>query len=377
MSSATLMAAIGGKALWFLTRSSGLVSLALLSATIVLGVVASVGWTTQRWPRFLSQNVHRNISLLCIVFVGVHVVTTVADGYVPIGFLDAILPFHSPYRPLYVGLGALGFDLLVAVLITSGLRHRIGFASWRFVHWLAYLCWPIALVHALGTGSDTSLPVVIVTEALCAAAVLGAVAWRILAGRQFPAARRLGAGAAAVVITVVIAGFALLGPLQPGWSHRSGTSSALLAQLAAKNGSPSATPAPAPVAPSPATTTPAATTSVPSAPFRYAATGTQSQRSLGDEGSVRVVLAMHLQDPGSTPLVITLTGTSAEGGGVSLSSGAVAFGSYQGTVTSLEGNVIQASVATPSPMILVTSLQLSQTSAAFTASVSGTSAAGR
>jgi hypothetical protein len=86
---------------------------------------------------------------------------------------------------------------------------------------------------------------------------------------------------------------------------------------------------------------------------------------------------MHLQDPGSTPLVITLTGTSAEGGGVSLSSGAVAFGSYQGTVTSLEGNVIQASVATPSPMILVTSLQLSQTSAAFTASVSGTSAAGR
>ena len=377
MSSATLMAATGGKALWFLTRSSGLVSLALLSATIVLGVVASVGWTTQRWPRFLSQNVHRNISLLCIVFVGVHVVSTVADGYVPIGFLDVILPFHSPYRPLYVGLGALGFDLLVAVLITSGLRHRIGFASWRFVHWLAYLCWPIALVHALGTGSDTSLPVVIVTEALCAAAVLGAVAWRILAGRQFPAARRLGAGAAAVVITVVIAGFALLGPLQPGWSHRSGTSSAVLAQLAAKNGSPSATPAPAPVASSPATTTPAARTSVPSAPFRYAATGTQSQRALGDEGSVRVVLAMHLQDPGSTPLVITLTGTSAEGGGVSLSSGAVAFGSYQGTVTSLEGNVIQASVATPSPMVLVTSLQLSQTSAAFTASVSGTSAAGR
>ncbi len=372
MSSATLMAATGGKALWFLTRSSGLVSLALLSATIVLGVVASVGWTTQRWPRFLSQNVHRNISLLCIVFVGVHVVSTVADGYVPIGFLDVILPFHSPYRPLYVGLGALGFDLLVAVLITSGLRHRIGFASWRFVHWLAYLCWPIALVHALGTGSDTSLPVVIVTEALCTAAVLGAVAWRILSGRQFPAARRLGAGAAAVVITLVIAGFALLGPLQPGWSHRSGTSSAVLAQLAAKNGT-----RPGTAVTAPAATTPAATTSVPSAPFRYAATGTQSQRALGDEGSVRVVLAMHLQDPGSTPLVITLNGTSAEGGGVSLSSGAVAFGPYQGTVTSLEGSVIQASVATPSPMVLVTSLQLSQTSAAFTASVSGTSVAGR
>ena len=118
-------AAVGGKAFWYLTRASGVVSIVLLSATILLGIVASVGWTSTRWPRFLSQDVHRNLSLLCIGFVGVHVVTTVADGYVPIGFLDVILPFRSPYRPIYLGLGALCFDLLLAVLITSALRHRI------------------------------------------------------------------------------------------------------------------------------------------------------------------------------------------------------------------------------------------------------------
>ena len=149
MSSGTVLttAAVGGKAFWYLTRASGLVALVLLSATILIGVVASVGWTTERWPRFLSQDVHRNLSLLCLAFLGVHVATTVLDGYVPIGLVDVVLPFHSPYRPIYVGLGALGLDLLVAVLVTSGLRHRIGYSSWRFVHWLAYLCWPIALLH--------------------------------------------------------------------------------------------------------------------------------------------------------------------------------------------------------------------------------------
>ena len=124
MSSGTVLttAAVGGKAFWYLTRASGLVALVLLSATIVIGVVASVGWTTERWPRFLSQDVHRNLSLLCLAFLGVHVATTVLDGYVPIGLVDVVLPFHSPYRPIYVGLGALGLDLLVAVLVTSRSR---------------------------------------------------------------------------------------------------------------------------------------------------------------------------------------------------------------------------------------------------------------
>ena len=89
-----LIAASNGKALWYLTRSTGMVALLLLTATVVLGVVASVGWTTERWPRFLSQSVHRNLSLFCVGFVAVHVITTVSDGYVPIGLADAFLPFR-------------------------------------------------------------------------------------------------------------------------------------------------------------------------------------------------------------------------------------------------------------------------------------------
>ena len=219
-----LLATSNGTALWYLTRASGVVALLLLTGSVVLGIVASVGWATQRWPRFLSQNIHRNLSLLCLGFVAVHIVSTVGDGYVPIGLADAVVPFRSPYRPLWVGLGALSFDLLLAVLVTSALRHRIGFRSWRFVHWLAYLCWPIAVLHGLGTGSDTSLGPVLAVDAVCTVAVLAAVSLRLVTGRTFGARPRLVAAAGAVAVTVALGAFAALGPLRPGWSHRSGTS---------------------------------------------------------------------------------------------------------------------------------------------------------
>jgi len=368
-------ATVGGKAFWYLTRASGLVSLVLLTATILLGVVASVGWTSERWPRFLSQDVHRNVSLLCLVFLGIHVSTTVLDGYVPIGVADVFVPFLSPYRPLYVGLGALGLDLLLAVLITSGLRHRIGYASWRFVHWLAYLCWPIALLHGLGSGTDTQLPVVLFVEAVCTAAVLAALAWRLTTGRTLPVGGRAAAGIGALVLTLAIAGFAALGPLRPGWSHRSGTSSALLAQLAAKNG--------AGVAGATAPGSGAATGSgtvgsggVPSVPFTSSVTGSQSSTAPDAQGNVKVTLSMHLSDSATTPLTVVLNGAQS-GSGVALSSGTITLGQFTGPVTGLNGGTVVGTVSTPSPVTLTLSLQLDQGTGGLSGTVSATAGSGR
>ena len=86
-------------------------------------------WHSARWPRFPSAGLHRNLTLLAIAFVAVHVVTTVADGYAPIGSADAFIPFVSPYRPVWLGLGAVAFDLLLALVLTSLLRARIGYRS--------------------------------------------------------------------------------------------------------------------------------------------------------------------------------------------------------------------------------------------------------
>lgn len=178
----------GASALWYLTRGSGAVTLLLLTGTVVLGIANSARWATAAWPRFVTERLHRNLSLLAVVFLALHVATTVVDGYVPIRWLDAVVPFGSSYRPLWLGLGAVALDLLAAVLLTSLLRARIGHGAWRAVHWAAYACWPVALAHGLGTGSDSGHAWMIALDAAAAAAVVAAGWWRLGIAPRRPAA---------------------------------------------------------------------------------------------------------------------------------------------------------------------------------------------
>jgi len=177
-----LAAGIAPKALWYLTRGAGVVTLLLLTASVVLGAVTSARWSSPRWPMFVIEWLHRNISLLVLVFLTIHVASAVIDGFVPLRWVEAIVPFSSAYKPLWVGLGAVALDLLVAVAVTSLVRVRIGYRTWRVVHWTAYACWPVALVHSIGTGSDTAHGWILVVDAVVVIAAIAAVAWRA-AGR--------------------------------------------------------------------------------------------------------------------------------------------------------------------------------------------------
>jgi DMSO/TMAO reductase YedYZ heme-binding membrane subunit len=340
----------GSSDLWYLTRGAGLVSLVLLSATVVLGLVASVGWTTERWPRFLSQSVHRNLSLYCLAFIGLHVVSTVADGYVPISIVDAVIPFRSPYRPLYVGFGALAFDVLLAVAITSGLRRRIGTSAWRAVHWLAYVCWPIAVVHGLGSGSDPRLPGALVVFVACIGSVAAAVTWRLAVGRAPSISWRLLGVVAAAFVVFGISAFAVAGPLRAGWSHRAGTSPQLLAELAGS----AATTSSGQESQSSGTTTQSAS-GLPSVPFTTKVTGTVSTTP-NPNGDTTVLLSMRLADT-TTPLTVRIIGPASDGG-VSMRSSSVGFGPLRGQVTALDGPVVAATVTGASGSVNLT-LQLS------------------
>jgi sulfoxide reductase heme-binding subunit YedZ len=369
-----------GTALWYLTRATGLVSLILLSGTVVLGIVSSVGWTAARWPRFISQAMHRNLSLFCLALIAIHIVTTVADGYVPIGFVDGVVPFLTPYRPLWIGLGALAFDMLLAVAITSGLRRRIGVRSWRGVHYLAYVCWPIALLHGLGSGTDARLPIALLTEVLCVASVVGAVAWRVAAARDLPSSRRLAAAGLTTALLIGIGTFAALGPLQPGWSKRSGTSAALLAQLNARfasisSGTPStstSTSASSTSDTAPTTTVPSSTSALPAVPFSKRLTGTIATSNPNSAGDVEVRLTLQVQGT-DAPLVVQLIGTAVNGG-VSMSTSNVTFGNERGAVTALNGSTIAATVKGASDQVdLVLQLSIDQQSGAVSGSVSATS----
>jgi sulfoxide reductase heme-binding subunit YedZ len=224
-----VVAATGG-ATWYLTRSTGAVSLLLLTVAVVLGVVDVRRWSSERWPRFVIDSLHRTLALLAVCFLAVHILTSVLDGFTSIGLADAVIPFAGSYRPLWLGLGAFAFDLLLALTATSLLRHRLGYARWRAVHWLAYASWPIALVHGLGTGSDVRSAWMQLLAVICSAAVAAAVAARVIAAwGEHPDRGRAAMGAVAV-FAIFLALWLPSGPLGSDWARRSGTPATLLSR---------------------------------------------------------------------------------------------------------------------------------------------------
>ncbi|HMH94727.1 MAG TPA: ferric reductase-like transmembrane domain-containing protein [Streptosporangiaceae bacterium] len=223
-------ASTGSSPLWYATRATGVIALVLLTATVILGVGGIARIELPGLPRVVTAGLHRNISLLVVALVGVHVLTTVTDSYTRIGLTAAVVPFSSGYRTFWLGLGAVALDLLLAVLLTSLLRDRLPYRAWRAVHWLGYACWPVALWHGLGTGTDSRLPWLLALDALCVAAVTGAAGWRLSRAARGPV--RTATITAAVLLPLVTAAFVLNGPLQPGWARRAGTPPALLSPAA-------------------------------------------------------------------------------------------------------------------------------------------------
>jgi methionine sulfoxide reductase heme-binding subunit len=220
--------------LWYTTRATGLVAMVLLTVSMAFGLLSTVGYQRPGLPRFVTVGLHRNASLLAFAFTVIHVVTTIADGYVHIRIVDAFIPFLSGYRPLWLGLGTIASDLMIALIVTSLLRSRLSYRTWQAVHWTAYACWPVALLHGLGTGSDTSVRWVLFLTLLCVVVVAALASWRLAAG--WPRNRTARVAGAVALVLALIAGGAWLsaGPLRAGWAQRSGTPSHLLSHPAGR-----------------------------------------------------------------------------------------------------------------------------------------------
>jgi predicted ferric reductase len=156
------------------------VSLLLLTAAVVLGLLTSSRWARERWPRFVVEGLHRNVSLLASVFLLIHIASSVLDGFVPIHWLDAVVPFGAAYRPFWLGLGALSLDVFIALAVTSLLRRHVGHRVWRSIHWSAYACWLLAMIHSIGAGSDSGQTWMVLVYLACGAAVLCALLFRLV-----------------------------------------------------------------------------------------------------------------------------------------------------------------------------------------------------
>jgi Ferric reductase like transmembrane component len=290
--------------LWYTTRATGVVAQVLLTATVMLGVVGTARAASARWPRIVTAGLHRNLALTSTVFVGLHVLTTVLDPFASISLVAAFVPFSSDYRPLWLSLGAVASDLLLAVLITSLLRDRLNHRLWHAVHLLVYVCWPVALWHGLGTGTDTRLPWILGIDLACVAGVAWAIWWRLRLTEN-PTTRAAGVLALALV-PLLTAVFVLFGPLQPGWSRRAGTPAALLGS-----------------APSPSTTPGAGGQPAPLVDARF--TGHLKVRSNTKANLRTITMTGRTVAVPSKPLLIVLRGTPS-GRGVSLVSGTASIG---------------------------------------------------
>lgn len=179
--------------LWFASRATGVVALVLLTVVVVLGVAVNRKGRLPGLPKFAVTSLHRAVSLLSVAFLAVHIGTAIADPFVSIGIAASVIPFASHYQPFWLGLGAVSVDLMLALVITSLLRGRIGRRTWRAVHWLAYASWPVAVAHSIGSGPDMWRGWLAWLTIGCAAATVAALGWRIAGRRrETPLALRAG-----------------------------------------------------------------------------------------------------------------------------------------------------------------------------------------
>lgn len=185
---------MGSTAFWYASRATGVVALLLLTGVLMLGMLVNRQGRLPGLPRFAVTSLHRNFSLLAVAFIAVHVLTAVGDTYVSIPVLSGVIPFASGYERFWLGLGAISFDLMLALIITSLLRGRLNRILWRAIHLLAYLCWPVAFLHGIGASTDMRHGWLFDLALACAFGVAAAVIWRLAhAARELPRAARVAA----------------------------------------------------------------------------------------------------------------------------------------------------------------------------------------
>lgn len=220
---------------WYATRGLALCALIVLTGTVVLGIVTSIRWIGEATPAFVSADLHRNLSLLALALVVAHIITTVLDPFAHISVRDVLIPVGAAYRPVWLGLGVVAFEVMVAIVATSLLRERIGPRWWRLIHWAAYASWPLAILHGLGTGTDARAPWMVAVVVWSVVAVVVALFFRLRRGG--PATLPIRAAAAITTGLALFLGgnWAISGPFAPGWSAKAGT--------------PVATPSPSPAGP--------------------------------------------------------------------------------------------------------------------------------
>ena len=170
--------------LWIIGRSTGMVGVILLTVAAAMGLALSMKASSPRFPRWLTTDLHRYVTILAVVVSVVHLVVLWLDTQSGLSLISLVVPFTSGWEPVAVGIGVLGLEITLIVWLTTRLRDRIGYRSWQVIHRAASVGWALVIAHGLMSGTDTGSAWAVITYAACAALVVGLLIPRMIIGRS-------------------------------------------------------------------------------------------------------------------------------------------------------------------------------------------------
>jgi len=142
---------------WYVTRSAGIIAYLLLWFSTVWGLAVPSKLLNPVLEQAFTFDFHEFISLLSVGFMFLHVGVLMLDRFLPYTLLQVLVPFLSPYRPFWVGLGVIAFYISLLVTITFYLRSKIGAKAFRSIHVLSLLGYLGVTLHGLYAGTDSPL----------------------------------------------------------------------------------------------------------------------------------------------------------------------------------------------------------------------------
>lgn len=165
---------------WILARASGLLAYALLTSSVLAGIVLKARPFGAALKAAVVADLHRFLALLGLGFIALHALALVLDSTVHISVAALFVPGLVPYRPLWSSFGVLTAELMLLVYASSALRRHIGIRAWRRLHWLTYAVFALATVHGFAAGTDGGRPWALALYGGAVGAVAGAAGWRAL-----------------------------------------------------------------------------------------------------------------------------------------------------------------------------------------------------
>lgn len=201
---------------WEVARVGGMLAYLLTTASVALGLLLSLKAYSTRWPRFITNELHRHVTSLSLVFIAIHTLAVLLDPFTGFNLGEVFFPMASHYRPLWIAFGIVGAYLAIAIWLSEYVRRFVGYAWWHRFHMLAFVVFLLGAVHGLGTGSDSSAGWALALYGGSVLIVAALVLVRI--GRGVPDRLRGGLATGVMASVLALAVFTVAGPMRPGWN---------------------------------------------------------------------------------------------------------------------------------------------------------------